>query len=60
MLSSCSGAIACLNLVLLTEARFLVSASNWFVSGVETLLLGGACATVAYGIGQIIEEYIET
>ena len=29
-------------------------ASNWFTSGLETLLLGGTCATVAFTIGFYI------
>ncbi len=36
--------------------KSMFSSSNWFVSGLETLLLGGACATVAYVVGQIVEE----
>mmetsp|Transcript_12938 Transcript_12938/g.27910 ORF Transcript_12938/g.27910 Transcript_12938/m.27910 type:complete len:279 (+) Transcript_12938:27-863(+) len=34
------------------------SASHWFVCGLETLLLGGACATVAYTIGQFVDSLI--
>jgi len=30
------------------------SNSNWFLSGSETLLLGGACATVAFTIGHYV------
>ena len=36
--------------------KSMFSASNWFLSGMETLLLGGCCATVAYTIGQIVEQ----
>jgi len=35
------------------------SASAWYVSGTETLLLGGACATLAYTIGQVVDSMIE-
>ena len=34
------------------------SAANWFKCGLETLLLGGACATVAYTIGQFVDKHI--
>merc|ERR1711933_601120 len=31
---------------------------NWFVSGLETLLLGGACATVAFTIGYYVNGLV--
>lgn len=34
------------------------STQQWAVAGFETLLLGGACATVAYTIGQLVESYL--
>jgi len=34
-------------------------AKDWIMCGVETLLLGGACATVAYTLGQLIDSLIE-
>eukprot|EP00586_Coscinodiscus_wailesii_P023061 CAMPEP_0172503786 /NCGR_PEP_ID=MMETSP1066-20121228/172334_1 /TAXON_ID=671091 /ORGANISM="Coscinodiscus wailesii, Strain CCMP2513" /LENGTH=296 /DNA_ID=CAMNT_0013279671 /DNA_START=22 /DNA_END=912 /DNA_ORIENTATION=+ len=34
------------------------STTHWFWSGTETLLLGGACATVAYTIGQLVDGFI--
>mmetsp|Transcript_11651 Transcript_11651/g.24563 ORF Transcript_11651/g.24563 Transcript_11651/m.24563 type:complete len:279 (-) Transcript_11651:2657-3493(-) len=34
------------------------SASHWFTCGLETLLLGGACATAAYTIGQFVDKLI--
>jgi len=36
--------------------KSMFSSTHWFVSGTETLMLGGACATVAYVIGQYVEE----
>jgi len=36
------------------------SATNWFLCGMETLLLGGACATVAYTIGQLVDGLVDT
>lgn len=38
--------------------RCRFSAANWFTCGLETLLLGGACATVAYTIGQFVDKLI--
>jgi DNA damage-binding protein 1 len=29
---------------------------HWFMCGIETLLLGGACATIAFGIGQLLSK----
>mmetsp|Transcript_3984 Transcript_3984/g.6274 ORF Transcript_3984/g.6274 Transcript_3984/m.6274 type:complete len:309 (-) Transcript_3984:179-1105(-) len=34
------------------------SRSNWFYSGLETLLLGGACATVAFTIGHYVNVLV--
>lgn len=38
--------------------RPIDSAAGWFVCGMETLLLGGLCATVAYLIGQFVDGLI--
>lgn len=38
--------------------KSLFSAANWFMCGLETLLLGGACATVAYTVGQFVDGLI--
>lgn len=38
--------------------KSIFSAANWFVCGLETFLLGGACATVAYTIGQFVDGLI--
>ena len=32
--------------------------SNWIYSGLETLLLGGACATLAYTIGRYVNNLV--
>jgi hypothetical protein len=29
---------------------------HWIMCGIETLLLGGACATIAFGIGQLLSK----
>ena len=36
--------------------KSFVSSQGWFEAGIETLLLGGACATVAFTIGQFVER----
>lgn len=38
--------------------KSMFSASNWLICGLETLLLGGACATVAYTIGQFVDGLV--
>lgn len=39
--------------------KSMFSASNWFICGFETLLLGGACATVAYTVGQFVDKLVQ-
>ena len=34
------------------------SNQHWFRSGMETLLLGGACATVAFTIGKAVQQFL--
>ena len=34
------------------------SNSHWFSSGLETFLLGGACATVAFSIGHFVNGLV--
>jgi DNA damage-binding protein 1 len=34
------------------------SRSNWLYSGLETLFLGGACATLAYTIGRYVNNLV--
>lgn len=36
----------------------LISRSNWIYSGMETLLLGGACATLAFTIGKYVNNLV--
>lgn len=40
--------------------KSVFSSANWVCCGMETLLLGGACATVAYTIGQYVNEIVTT
>lgn len=41
-------------LFLMGTVKSAFSAQNWFYSGLETLALGGACATVAFTVGQLV------
>ena len=36
--------------------KSLVTSQHWIRAGTETLLLGGACATVAYTIGTFVQK----
>lgn len=38
--------------------KSIFSAANWFICGLETFLLGGACATVSYTVAQFIDSLI--
>lgn len=38
--------------------KSMFSTSHWFLCGLETLLLGGACATLAYTIGQFVDGIV--
>lgn len=38
--------------------KSIFSNSHWFLCGLETLLLGGTCATVAYSIGQFVDGLV--
>lgn len=38
--------------------KSMFSAANWLICGLETLLLGGACALVAYTVGQFVDGLI--
>lgn len=37
--------------------KSFVSCQHWFRAGLETLFLGGACATVAFTIGQVVSRW---
>lgn len=45
-------------LFFLGSVKSTFCASHWFSSGMETLLLGGACATVAFTIGQFVNGIV--
>ena len=38
--------------------KSIFSAANWFICGLETFLLGGACATVSYFVAQFVDSLI--
>jgi len=38
--------------------KSIFSAANWFICGLETFLLGGACATVSYTVAQFVDSLI--
>lgn len=46
-------------LFFLGSVKSTFCASHWFNSGLETLLLGGTCATVAFSIGQLVKGLVE-
>lgn len=46
-------------LFVMGSVKSVFSAAHWFMSGMETLLLGGACASLAYTIGQVVNDIVE-
>jgi len=52
-------AVTALVLFLLGSIKSNFSRTNWFLSGCETLILGGACATVAYTIGAFVNGLLD-
>jgi vacuolar iron transporter family protein len=40
------------------SVKSFFSTQHWFRAGLETLILGGTCATVAFTIGQIVEGIV--
>lgn len=59
ILFKCACAVTALVLFFLGSIKSNFSRSNWFMSGFETLVLGGTCATVAYTIGYFVNGLIE-
>merc|ERR1712127_365750 len=52
-------AVTGLVLFFLGSIKSNFSGSNWFLSGCETLVLGGTCATVAYTIGFFVNGLLD-
>jgi len=46
-------------LFLMGCVKSLFSTSKWYLCGLETFLLGGACATVAYTVGQYVDNMLQ-
>ena len=55
VLFTCACVVTAIVLFIMGCVKSQFSASNWFMCGCETLLLGGACATVAYTVGLFVE-----
>ncbi|CAN0359057.1 unnamed protein product [Discosporangium mesarthrocarpum] len=55
--------VACLitgvSLFIVGGAKSHFSARSWFASGLETLILGGCCAGLAYEIGAVVSGWVE-
>jgi len=45
-------------LFLMGSVKSFFSAQNWFRAGIETLFLGGACAAIAFFVGQFVERLV--
>lgn len=45
-------------LFIMGSIKSAFSSSNWVYCGLETLVLGGACATIAYTVGQTIDDLV--
>lgn len=46
------------NLYIAVDTTDWIRAAHWFSSGLETLLLGGACATVAFTVGHYVNDLL--
>jgi VIT1/CCC1 family predicted Fe2+/Mn2+ transporter len=47
--------ITAISIFVVGSLRSLIIAKSWFKAGMEMLLIGGAAATVAYGIGYLLK-----
>lgn len=45
-----------ITLFFMGSVKSYFSPQHWMSAGMETLLLGGACATVAFTIGQFVQH----
>lgn len=55
-ISTSLATLSALFLVGMVKSKF--STRNWFISGLETLLIGGAAASIAYFIGHFLQTLI--
>lgn len=60
VLFTCACIVTGLVLFLMGCVKSNFGAVKWYFCGMETLLLGGACATVAYTIGQYVDNLVAT
>jgi len=58
VLFSCACIVTGVVLFIMGCVKSIFSTANWFCAGMETLLLGGTCATVAYTIGQYVDRMV--
>ena len=49
--------LTALTIFLMGAAKSRVTEENWFMSGMEMLLIGGAAAGVSYLVGYILKEF---
>lgn len=56
-LFACACIVTGMVLFLMGSVKSFFSTQHWFRAGVETLSLGGACATLAYTIGQVLQAH---
>mmetsp|Transcript_37922 Transcript_37922/g.77391 ORF Transcript_37922/g.77391 Transcript_37922/m.77391 type:complete len:296 (-) Transcript_37922:396-1283(-) len=59
VLFTCACVITGIVLFCMGCVKSAFSSRNWFLCGLETLLLGGACATVAFTIGQLVDGLVD-
>mmetsp|Transcript_3465 Transcript_3465/g.3277 ORF Transcript_3465/g.3277 Transcript_3465/m.3277 type:complete len:280 (-) Transcript_3465:215-1054(-) len=59
VLFRCACAVTGVVLFIMGCVKSRFSNSHWIICGLETLLLGGTCATVAYTIGQLVDGLID-
>jgi len=57
-LFKCACVITAFVLFFLGSVKSTFCASSWIVSGSETLILGGACAALAFTIGQYVNTFV--
>mmetsp|Transcript_9572 Transcript_9572/g.14844 ORF Transcript_9572/g.14844 Transcript_9572/m.14844 type:complete len:291 (+) Transcript_9572:150-1022(+) len=59
ILFACACVVTGIVLFIMGSVKSLFSTTVWYACGLETLLLGGACATVAYTLGQLIDGFVQ-
>jgi len=49
---------AAIALFVVGSLRYFITHKNWFISGLEMLIVGGIAAVVSYGVGYIVSLFI--